>query len=370
MYIRNAAKRSVLASCSGRKQIVVRVSERERATTRALSTQTCRPGNEQQDRDIAQPQVAHSHPRLRTRIQSRSPSQEVYRPVLLPTDHMDTMAGPATPDQLPLGLFIQPACLQHRYIRHANSSHIFERPERLRAVLLGVAAATARMEEADAAVRLALEGTLLASRDDASSNAIGGETCGSVDETGKDDISSLLSSLSIASASSTSPSRSFLPPHAHLHIVPPPPSPTPGQVLLHHPALQIAHSAPPEAPFPYTGAGSRHPTAQSPYLRDLFKWASEAVESIKQTGSEIPQGKGLNQGDLYLGPGSVLAIEGAVSGHSVLRDEAHQTRCKRCVRLWTKSVCTRVRLETPRKQRLPFPRQRAPCSPRLNSSTI
>jgi histone deacetylase HOS3 len=50
----------------------------------------------------------------------------------------------------------------------------------------------------------------------------------------------------------------------------------------------------------------------SAYLRDLFKWASEAVETIKATGCEIPSGLGLNQGDLYLGPGSILAIEGAV----------------------------------------------------------
>lgn len=51
----------------------------------------------------------------------------------------------------------------------------------------------------------------------------------------------------------------------------------------------------------------------SDYLRDLVKWANEAADRIKQTGCEIPEGLGLNPGDLYLGPGSIIAIEGAVS---------------------------------------------------------
>lgn len=172
----------------------------------------------------------------------------------------------------PLGLFIQPACLQHKYIRHPNSSHIFERPERLRAVLLGVAAAVARLEEAEEAVRDSLDGN--------------------------DDLSSLLSGLSLHS--------SFQPPR-HLSIVSPPAASAPGQVLLHHPALQLAHSPPSSALLD----GQAIPA--STYLRDLHKWASEAVETIKQTGCEIPAGLGLNQGDLYLAPGSILAIEGAVS---------------------------------------------------------
>ncbi|BEI89256.1 uncharacterized protein CcaverHIS019_0206180 [Cutaneotrichosporon cavernicola] len=172
----------------------------------------------------------------------------------------------------PLALHIQPACLEHKYIRHKDSSHIFERPERLRAVLLGFAAALARLEAADGR------------RNDA------------------DGLSALLGSLSISS---------FLTP-THLSVVPPPVPPSrPGQVLLHHPALQLAHSPPIDAPFPYLPRGGGA-MPQSTYLKDLFKWASEAVETIRTTGCEIPQDKGLNVGDLYLGPGSVVAIEGAV----------------------------------------------------------
>ncbi|BEJ12158.1 hypothetical protein CspHIS471_0206180 [Cutaneotrichosporon sp. HIS471] len=172
----------------------------------------------------------------------------------------------------PLALHIQPACLEHKYIRHKDSSHIFERPERLRAVLLGFAAALARLEAAD-----------------------GPPNDGDV-------LSALLGSLSLSS---------FLPP-THLSVVPPPVPPSrPGQVLLHNPALQLAHSPPIDAPFPYLPRGGGA-MPQSTYLKDLFKWASEAVETIRATGCEIPKDKGLNAGDLYLGPGSVVAMEGAV----------------------------------------------------------
>lgn len=193
----------------------------------------------------------------------------------------------ATPS--PLGLFIQPACLQHKYIRHPNSSHIFERPERLRAVLLGVAAAVARLEEAEERVRATLQ----------AQGGLAGNGNGNGATNGDgDDLSNLLSGLSIQSA--------FQSPR-HLSIVPPPTASSPGQVLLHHPALQLAHSP----PSPALLDGQAIPS--STYLRDLHKWASEAIETIKQTGCEIPSGLGLNQGDLYLAPGSVLAIEGAVS---------------------------------------------------------
>ncbi|RXK40609.1 histone deacetylase HOS3 [Tremella mesenterica] len=191
----------------------------------------------------------------------------------------------------PLGLFIQPACLQHRYIRHANSSHIFERPERLRAVLLGVAAAIARLEEND--------GTMPPT---SSSMPRSSST--------SDDLSSLLSSLSIQTTN-------LDPCPQYLSLVTPPAPPiNPGSVLLHHPALQLAHSTPTEGSLPYVGLGAATiSTASLPtskYLRELHKWAAEAVEKIRDTGCEIPSGLGLNQGDLYLGPGSILAIEGAV----------------------------------------------------------
>lgn len=186
-----------------------------------------------------------------------------------------------------MALLIQPACLEHKYIRHANSSHIFERPERLRAVLLGFAAALARLEAVDAV-----------------DNVPGGHPT-----SGDDELTTMLSSLSIQTSTSA-----FLPPF-HLTLPSPPEPPvTPGEVLKHHSALQLAHSEPIEAPFPYLPREPNAALPSSSYLRDLYKWASEAVETIRTTGCEIPQDPelGLNAGDLYLGPGSILAIEGAV----------------------------------------------------------
>lgn len=112
-----------------------------------------------------------------------------------------------------------------------------------------------------------------------------------------DDLSNMLSGLSIQP--------SFIPPK-HLSMIEPPRAKNTGQVLLHHPALQLAHSTPDSALL------DGGPIPSSTYLKNLHKWASEALETIKTTGCEIPSGLGLNQGDLYLGPGSILAIEGAV----------------------------------------------------------
>ena len=56
---------------------------------------------------------------------------------------MDT-TGPAHPSAT---VFLQDACLHHKYIRTRDSSHIVERPERLRAVKIGLCAAISRLEE-------------------------------------------------------------------------------------------------------------------------------------------------------------------------------------------------------------------------------
>lgn len=201
----------------------------------------------------------------------------------------------------PVGLFVQPACLHHRYIRHANSSHIFERPERLRAVLLGVAAAVARLEEADENVRRKVE-DIFRSATRVGTDGGRGNTSNEFTTGPSDDLSFMLSSLSINASNSAAFNHL-----THLDIVRPPTPPVqPGHVLLSHPALQLAHSSPVKSsPSP-----TNHSTS-SPYLKDLFKWASEALGKIKETGNEIPPG--LNQSDLYLGPGSILAIEGSVS---------------------------------------------------------
>ena len=173
--------------------------------------------------------------------------------------------------------------------------HTFSRgPERLRAVLLGIAAAVARLEEAENVL------SCLPTAGPSSSTNLKPSDSVTPSNSNADDLSSLLSDLSISN---------FRLPAFHLDIVPPPvPVAPPGQTLLHHPALQLAHSPPSSGPM-----YEANPSASSSYLKDLYNWASDAENTIKETGCEIPPGRGLNQGDLYLGPGSILAIEGAVS---------------------------------------------------------
>ncbi|KAI0338095.1 Arginase/deacetylase [Trametopsis cervina] len=45
-------------------------------------------------------------------------------------------------------IYLQDACLRHKFIRDRDASNVFERPERLRAVNIGIAAAYARLEAA------------------------------------------------------------------------------------------------------------------------------------------------------------------------------------------------------------------------------
>lgn len=47
------------------------------------------------------------------------------------------------------GIFLQDACTQHRYIRSKDNSSVVERPERLRAVNIGISSALARLEGID-----------------------------------------------------------------------------------------------------------------------------------------------------------------------------------------------------------------------------
>src|ERR1700736_2277422 len=50
-------------------------------------------------------------------------------------------------------IYLQDDCLGHRFIRSRDDSSIVERPERLRAVKIGLAAAIARIEEAEGALK-------------------------------------------------------------------------------------------------------------------------------------------------------------------------------------------------------------------------
>ncbi|KAE9400423.1 Arginase/deacetylase [Gymnopus androsaceus JB14] len=157
-------------------------------------------------------------------------------------------------------IFIQDACYQHRYIRSRDTSLIVERPERLTAVKVGLAAALTRIQEV-------------------------------VGKPAEDpnDLAAALNKLTLGSQPSnlSSPIQVI---HSSATLD-----------LLSHPAVQFAHAF----PDPTTEKDPQQ------YLANLKKWSEESIERISKGESEIPQG--LAQGDLYLCPESLNAIQGALA---------------------------------------------------------
>ncbi|KAJ4468984.1 histone deacetylase complex protein [Lentinula lateritia] len=156
-------------------------------------------------------------------------------------------------------IFIQDACYQHRYIRSRDTSLIVERPERLIAAKIGLAAAVIRMQE------------------------VVGKSAGD-----PNDLVAALDKLTLGSRSSdiTAPINVV---HSSATLD-----------ILDHPAVKFTHGF----PDPNTAKDSNE------YLRNLKKWSEDSIEKISKGDSEIPQG--LAQGDLYLCPESLNAIQGAL----------------------------------------------------------
>lgn len=69
----------------------------------------------------------------------------------LPAAHITAEAQPSSSktSATHVRIYLQDDCLKHRFIRSRDTSGIVERPERLRAVKVGLAAAIARIEEAE-----------------------------------------------------------------------------------------------------------------------------------------------------------------------------------------------------------------------------
>lgn len=173
-------------------------------------------------------------------------------------------------------ILIQDECYKHRYIRTKDVSLIVERPERLRALKVGFAAAIARLEE--------LKGTT-------GSNQTEGilETQGPVDAA--DELTKALDNLNIA------------PKQQHVNITDVcevSRLPVTLQYLSSDPAVRMIHAA--------NADGEGYDNME--HLDRLAKWARESEENIRVKGSEIPEG--FSQGDLYMCKQSYSAICGAV----------------------------------------------------------
>lgn len=218
----------------------------------------------------------------------------------------------------PLAVLLQPACTSHKWIRTANTPHLMERPERIRAVLVGIAAAAANLEQER------LEEAERRGKEEENVE----EPAVSQGREGTPDISSMMGGLSIDTfTAERTPNPSRPSEFIHLPAVTHPAgvldAANRGKTLRKHPALQYVHSETPESPFPPLGTSSVTSAApSSTYLPALLRWCLEAPEKVKRGECEIPTPRdgteegermGLNVNDLYLGPGSIDAIEGCVS---------------------------------------------------------
>ncbi|VDC05529.1 unnamed protein product [Peniophora sp. CBMAI 1063] len=173
----------------------------------------------------------------------------------------------------PVAIYLQDACLQHRYIRSRDTSNVVERPERLRAVKVGLAAAIARLEEETQTGQPPLPDT------DVKSEA--------------DDLADAIGRMNIAST--------FTPPRKaeeEIHVA----SGLPIRVvrssatvdLLSHPAAKHIH-------------GDIECDVYLGKLRDHTRSSRDKIAK-----GELEIFEGLNKGDLYLCPESLDAIQGAL----------------------------------------------------------
>ncbi|EIW59314.1 Arginase/deacetylase [Trametes versicolor FP-101664 SS1] len=164
-------------------------------------------------------------------------------------------------------VFLQKACLQHRYIRTRDNSHIVERPERLRAVNIGLAATVARLEEVAPPT---------------SETRATGSTATDEDA---DELTKALGKLQLEAPSRLDHSARV--PVAFVQS-------DASADLLSHPAVKFVHGD----------------IERDVYLEALTAMAKDSQDKVNKGESEIPEG--YSQGDLYLSPGSLDAIQGAL----------------------------------------------------------
>ncbi|KAI9443126.1 Arginase/deacetylase [Lactarius indigo] len=173
---------------------------------------------------------------------------------------MDT-TGPTHPSTT---VFVQDACLNHRYIRTRDSSHIVERPERLRAVKIGLCAAISRLEK---------------------TQPVSSSTPKSAITSDPDYLIAAIENLKLEQTPVDT-----LPGGHPVQLV----RSSAKIDILGDPAVKYIHGD----------------VDGDTYLEKLVEWTRQSIEKISTGQSEIPSG--LPQGDLYLCPTSLDAIQGAL----------------------------------------------------------
>jgi len=161
-------------------------------------------------------------------------------------------------------VYIQDDCLKHRYIRTKDFSGVVERPERLRAVKIGLSAAIARAEEAFSNSNTATKGVTkpkdAGERDpslEADMLAVTLERM-QIGRTQEVVIPELQSSVSLTRSKATVD-------------------------LLNHPAVKYVHGD----------------IDGDVYLENLIAWARDSRDNIAKKGIEFPPEIPLNPADVY-----------------------------------------------------------------------
>ncbi|KAF8349605.1 Arginase/deacetylase [Amanita rubescens] len=187
------------------------------------------------------------------------------------------------------GIFLQDACFLHRFIRSRITSGIVERPERLRAVMVGLSATIARLEDA------------LLSGNGSSANKVNvtdGSSAGNPfasqsdfiepkSDVGTEELEAAMGRITINQPTAQQLSIS---PAVPITII----QSQASLDLLKHPAVKYVHGD----------------IDKDVYLENLVRWMRESSDKIANGESEIP--KELSQGDLYLCPQSLDAVQGAL----------------------------------------------------------
>ncbi|BGP21441.1 histone deacetylase [Rhodotorula toruloides] len=232
----------------------------------------------------------------------------------LAADAPSPPVAPPAPRRPRTAVILQPACANHRYIRNIDIGTIVERPERLRAVKVGVAAAWARMEERKVAQGGKRWEPIVVKEEDQES-----------------ELDTLLNGLNIGEAGSPGIGKRL----RKREVVGGPFDilESSAVMALDNAALQYVHSKPnlsPDAdadeaawtsassdsspaprPTPAAGLTPRILAAPPSWPTQLQHLCRQSTSAIQQPShSEIPAH--LPQGDLYLCPGSEEAIFGAL----------------------------------------------------------
>ncbi|CAE6488192.1 unnamed protein product [Rhizoctonia solani] len=169
-----------------------------------------------------------------------------------------------------LSIHVQPSCSEHRYIRDKDLSTIVERPERLRALAVGIAAAIALNEATIPGLSISNDATA-----------------------GQDGLT-----ISTEKSLQSDENITLSTPVARIIRYARPVDAT----FLSNPAVRMVHALEEDTT----------PDSGEEYLSQLSRWALESEDRIKAGNSEIPKGEGLSQGDLYLCSRTLQAIAGAL----------------------------------------------------------